>query len=71
MRKRKKYEDAVMALYKLVAAYHEDNPQDELATFLLGCFGPIIRAIREKNTTLKNTDIPARVRKHPKKDTAE
>ena len=67
----KECEDAVIALYELVAAYHEDNPQDELAAFLLGCFGPIIRAIREKNTTLKNTDIPARVRKHPKKDTAE
>lgn len=56
----------LIVLHNLVTDYHEDHPDDEVASFFLGCFDPIICAVMEKNIHLKNTQIPPRPRKHPK-----
>lgn len=56
----------VAALYNLVSSYHEDHPEDEVVAFFIGCFEPIIRAIREKNPDLPGDQLPRRPCRHPK-----
>lgn len=56
----------VNVLYDLVVDYHEDHPEDEVVAFFLGCFAPILLAIKEKNTSLTNEELPPRPCKHPK-----
>ena len=56
----------VDALYSLVASYHEDHPTDEVVEFFIGCFEPIICAIRENNPDLTGEQLPRRPCRHPK-----
>lgn len=56
----------VIAIHELIMCYFEDHPKDQLAEFAHGCFDPIIRAVKERNTALENRKLPFRPRKHPK-----
>ena len=56
----------VVVLHNLVAGYHEDHPEDEVVAFFIGCFGPIIRAIRTSKTDLTAIQLPRRPCRHPK-----
>lgn len=56
----------VIAIHELIMCYFEDHPKDQLAEFVHGCFDPIIRAVKEGNTSLENEELPFRPRKHPK-----
>lgn len=56
----------VIILHDLVQGYYEDHPDDEVVAFFLGCFTPIIQAIRDKNLKLSGINLPSRPCKHPK-----
>lgn len=55
----------LQALDTLVYQYYENNPNDQLAEFLHGCFQPINEAIRTNNTLLENNLLPTVPRNHP------
>ena len=56
----------VIVLHDLVAGYHEDHPDDEVVAFFIGCFEPIINAIRARNPNLTVSDLPGRPSRHPR-----
>lgn len=56
----------VIVLYNLVRGYYEDHPDDEVVSFVIGCFDPIIRAIEARSQNLEASELPGRPCRHPR-----
>lgn len=61
-----KCEKYVTSLYDLVRGYYQDHPEDEVVAFVVGCFEPIISAIKARNPHMKVDKLPRRPCRHPK-----